>query len=70
MASTLYVRRLARERGPIHTSTQIMGPTDRPIAAKIVYVHPVPTARIIKSMTATHVAPNEHRMRLFFRKAV
>ena len=47
-----------------------MGATDRPIAARIVYVHPVPTARIIKSMTEIHTAPNEHRIRLFFRKTV
>ena len=68
--STLHVRRLARERGPSHSSSQIMGATDRPIAARIVYVHPVPTARIIESMTEIHTAPNEHRIRLFFRKTV
>ena len=47
-----------------------MGLAANSIAARIVHVHPVPMARITKSMTETHAAANEHRIMLFFRKEV
>ena len=60
---TVYAKRLARERGPSHINNQIMGPAERLTAPRIVYVHPVPRARIIKSITDTPAAPNEYRIR-------
>lgn len=59
------MRRLARHRGPMCMMTNIKGPTATQRPARRTYVQPTPIAWMMRSMTETHAAPNEHRTRLF-----
>lgn len=48
-----------------------MGENATQMRERMVYVQPVPTALMMRSITETHAAPSEQRTRLFYkRKAV